>query len=87
MPRHTLLIDLNTRLASVVGIGEDLRNSVGKVALEKNIVFYMDFLDRGIIYLNICLNVDHVLKMLGASNNRSNPNSYGGSRVPQKDSH
>ena len=37
-------IDLNTSLASVVGIGEDLRNSMGKVALEK-IVFYMDFLD------------------------------------------
>ena len=81
-------IDLNTSLASVAGIDEDLRNSVGKIALEKKTVFYMDFMDREIIYLNIlCLNDDHVLKMLGASNNRSNSNSYGGSRIPQKDSH
>ena len=47
----------------------------------------MDFLDREIIYLNICLNDDKVLKMFGASNNRSNSNSYAGSRIPQKDTH
>ena len=79
-------IDLNTSLASIVGIGDDLRNSVGKVALEKKIMFYMEFLDKEIIYLNICLNDDQVLKMLGASNNRNNTNNYAG-RIPQKDTH
>ena len=48
---------------------------------------YMEFLDKEIIYLNICLNDDQVLKMLGASNNRNNSNAYAGSRIPQKDTH
>ena len=61
-------IDLNISMASLVGIGEDMRNSVGKVALEKKILFHTDFLEREIIYLSVCLNDDQALRMMGATN-------------------
>ena len=61
-------VDLKTSLASFVGIGEDMRNSVGKVALEKKILFHTDFLEREIIYLSVCLNDDQSLRMMGATN-------------------
>ena len=53
---------------------------MGKVALEKKIIFYTDFLDREIIYLNVCLNDSHVLRMIGATNARPNNNNYAGGK-------
>ena len=76
-------VDLNTSLASVVGIGEDLRNRVGKVPLEKKILFYTNFLERKILYLNVCLIDDHVLRMMGETNAKLNANNYAGGKVVQ----